>query len=65
MCCAQETRWKGGSNRMVKGKCGVYKFLWQGCPAATYGVGVMVSERFLDKIVEVKRMTERLVVEIV
>ena len=62
VCCAQETRWKGGSNRIVKGKSGVYKFLWHGCPAGIYGVGVMVSEKFVGKIAEVKRMSGRLMV---
>mgnify|MGYP007071599789 CR=1 FL=1 len=60
VCCVQETRWKGGSTRMVSGKSGRYKFLWQGCPEGIHGVGVLVSEEFVDKIVEVKRMSERL-----
>ena len=29
ICCVQETRWKGGSARMVTGKSCKYKILWQ------------------------------------
>ena len=60
MCCVQKTRWKGGSTRIVRGKTAGYKFLWQGCPEGIHGVGVLVSEEFVDKVVEVKRMSERL-----
>ena len=60
VCCVQETRWKGGKAKMVRGKSGQYKFLWQGCPEGIHGVGLLVSEKFVDKIVEVTRVNERL-----
>ena len=45
---------------MVRGMSRMYTFLWQGCPKRIYRVGVIVLEKFVDKIVEVKRMSERL-----
>ena len=45
---------------MVRGKSAWYKFLWQGCPEGIHGVGVLVSEEFVDKVVEVKHMSEHL-----
>ena len=61
VCSVQETQWKGGSTKMVRGKSARYKFLWQGCPKGIHGVGVLVSEEFVDKVVEVKRMSEHLI----
>ena len=44
-CCAQETRWKGGSARMLGANGRSYKFFWQGCNKGTAGVGVFMVER--------------------
>jgi exonuclease III len=59
-CCLQETRWKGGSARIIGGEEARYKFFWMGCEAGMSGVGVMVAERWLDNVIEVKRVNERL-----
>ena len=42
--CAQETRWKGRSSRMLGAICRGYKFFWQGCNRRTAGVGVFIAE---------------------
>uniref|UniRef100_A0A8C4QPJ3 PX domain-containing protein n=1 Tax=Eptatretus burgeri TaxID=7764 RepID=A0A8C4QPJ3_EPTBU len=61
ICCVQETRWKGSGVRMVKGRQGQkYKFMWQGCPEGEHGVDVMFSEEFVDSVVSVIRVSERL-----
>uniref|UniRef100_UPI00358E89BF craniofacial development protein 2-like n=1 Tax=Myxine glutinosa TaxID=7769 RepID=UPI00358E89BF len=61
ICCVQETRWKGSGVRMVKGRQGQkYKFVWQGCPEGVNGVGVLFSEEFVDSVVSVTRVSERL-----
>ena len=37
-CCAQETRWKGGSVKIIGAIGRRYKFFWQGCNKVTVGV---------------------------
>jgi exonuclease III len=56
-CCLQETRWKGGSTR----KLGNYKFFWVGCEEGTAGVGILVEQRWTEKVLEVKRISERII----
>ena len=63
VCCVQETRWKGEGTRMLRTKTGgkyMYKLFWKGCSEEVSGVGVIVSEEFIDKIIEVTRVNERL-----
>jgi hypothetical protein len=55
-CCLQETRWKGGSAKTM----GKFRFLWTGCEEGTAGVGFMVAERWVEKVIEVKRVSARL-----
>ena len=57
-CCLQETRWKGGSARTL----GNYKFLWCGCEEGVAGVGFLVANRWVDKVIEVNRVSERIMV---
>lgn len=61
-CCVQETRWKGGSARTMGVDGGRYKFFWVGCEEGVSGVGVLVSEKWIDKVIEVKRVSERMMV---
>ena len=63
VCCVQETRWKGEGTRMLRNKTErKYKLFWKGCSEGVSGVGVIVSEEFIDKVVEVTRVNERLIV---
>ena len=55
-CCLQETRWKGGNARML----GDYKFFWKGCKEGLAGVGMLVEKRWVDNVMEVKRVSERI-----
>ena len=57
-CCLQETRWKGGSARTFGG-C---KLFWIGCEEGNAGVGVLVAEQWIEKVIDVKRISERLLV---
>ena len=59
-CCAQETRWKGESARMFGANGRRYKFFWQGCNKGTAGVGVFIAERWIDSVVNVVRVNERI-----
>ena len=59
-CCAQETRWKGESARILGANGRRYKFFWQGCNKGTPGVGVFIAERWIDSVVNVVRVNERI-----
>ena len=58
----QETRWKGGSARSLGKEGAVYKFLWAGCEEGLAGVGILVAEKWIEKVIEVKRISERIMV---
>ena len=49
ICCLQETRWKGSKAKVM----GDYKFYWIGCKEGLAGVGVMVAERWVNKVKDV------------
>ena len=44
ICCLQETRWRGGSARLLQGKEAKYKFHWSGNDKGLGGVGILTSE---------------------
>ena len=37
-----------------------YKFFWQGCNKGTAGVGVFITERWIDSVVDVVRVNKRI-----
>ena len=37
-----------------------YKFFWQGGKNGNAGVGLLISDRWIDRIIEVKRVNERI-----
>ena len=57
-CCLQETGWKGEGTR----KLGGYKFFWMGREEGYHGVGVLVAEEWIEKVLDVKRWSERIMV---
>ena len=60
VCCAQETRWRGGSARMITGKNSRYKLFWSGDSSGYGGVGVLIAEKWVDKVLSVTRCDSRL-----
>ena len=64
VCCLQETRWKGGSARTMGAEGARYKLFWcgsdSGLEPGSAGVGVMVAEKWIEHVIEVKRVSERL-----
>ena len=48
--CLQETGWKGEGAR----KLGEYKFFWMGSSRGIHGVGLLVAERWIEKVLEVR-----------
>ena len=55
ICAVQETRWKGCSTRMITGKHCRYKFLWSVDKSGFGGVGFLVAEKWVEKIISVDR----------
>jgi hypothetical protein len=62
ICCLQETRWKGGSARLLNGSGVSYKLFWVGSKEAIGGVGIVVAERWVEKAMKVDRINDRLLV---
>ena len=54
-CCLKETRWRGEGARML----GPYKLFRMGCDKGIHGVGMLVPDRWIEKVLDVKRVSER------
>ena len=61
VCCIQETRYRGGSCRIIKGKDTRYKLYWSGNDKGTAGVGMFVAEEWIEKVFEVQRVSDRII----
>ena len=60
VCCIQETRYRGGNCRIIKGKDNRYKLYWSGNDKGTAGVGLFVAEEWIEKVFEVQRVSDRI-----
>ena len=60
VCCVQETRYRVGNCRTIKGKDTWYKFYWSGNNKGTAGVGVFVAEKWIEKFLRC-RVTDRII----
>ena len=58
VCCLQEVRWGGHSTRMLGIKGMRYMLLCRKGDGVG-GVGVMVKEELCEKVVEVRRVSDR------
>ena len=61
VCALQETRWKGEAAKYVGAKGRRYKLWWKGNDG-TGGVGVMVKEELVEKVLEVRRKSASVIV---
>ena len=61
LCCVQETRYRGGHCRIITGKDSRYKLFWSGNNKGTAGVGVFVAEKWIEKVFEVKRVSDQII----
>ena len=61
LCCVQETRYRGGHCRIIKCKDSRYKLFWSRNSKGTAGVGVFVAEKWIEKVFEVKRVSDRII----
>ena len=48
LCCLQETRWRGGSSRQIKGKDSIYKLFWCGDQSGFGGIGIMLAQKWVN-----------------
>ena len=60
LCCMQEVRWRGASARHITGKNSRYKVFWVGNNQGTSGVGVLLAEKWVDKVYDIKRVSDRI-----
>ncbi|KAK3532452.1 hypothetical protein QTP86_018458 [Hemibagrus guttatus] len=55
--CVQETRWKGSKARSIG--AGFFKLFYYGVDSKRNGVGVVLKEEFVRNVLEVKRVSDR------
>ena len=55
--CVQETRWKGSKTRNIGGGC---KIFYHGEDGRRNGVGVILKEDYIGRVLEVKRVSDRM-----
>ncbi|MCU7898061.1 MAG: hypothetical protein KZQ61_05230, partial [Candidatus Thiodiazotropha sp. (ex Lucinoma aequizonata)] len=60
LCCLQETRWKMGGVKKIDGKDSRYKIFWSGNDKGTGGVGVLLAEEWWERVFEVFRVSDRI-----
>ena len=64
VCCLQKVRWRGQGARML-GMKRIYKLCWSGKGDGVGSVGVMVKEEMCEKVVEVRRVSDRVITLVV
>ena len=61
LCCVQETRYRGGHCCIIKSKDSRCKLFWSGNSKATARVGVFVAKKWIEKLFEGKRVSDRII----
>ena len=60
ICCLQEVRWRGAGTRMITGKDSQYKLFLVGNKDGSSGVSILIAEKWVDKVICVNRVNDRL-----
>ena len=55
--CLQETKWKGSKARNIGGGC---KIFYYGADGRKNGIGIVLREKLVESVLEVKRVSDRL-----
>ena len=55
--CQQETKWKGSKARNIEGGC---KLFYNGADGRRNGIRIVVREKLVEIVLEVKRVSDRL-----
>ena len=56
----QEVRWRGAGTRMITGKDSQYKLFLVGNKDGSSGVSILIAEKWVDKVICVNRVNDRL-----
>ena len=65
VCCLQDVRWRGQGARMLGMKGRRYRLWWSGKGDRIGGVGFMLMKELCEKVVEVRRVSDRLMTVVV
>ena len=65
VCCLQEVRWRGQGARMLGMKGRRYRLWWSGKGDGVGDVGVMVNEELCENVVDVRRVSDRVMTVVV
>ena len=60
VCCVQEVGWRGEGARHIDGRSKQFKLFWTGNSSGHGEVGVMVADKWIDKVIAVNRVNDRL-----
>ena len=60
ICCLLETTLRGESMRIISEKAAQYKLLWIG--NGKYSVGIFLAKKFVDKVINISRVSDRMIV---
>ena len=60
LCCLQETRWKTNL-KLIAGRDSRYKYFSCGNDKSTCGVGILLAEKWWEKVFEVIRVSDRII----
>ena len=58
-CCVQEHRRDGKFNEHIQGRREEYKFFWSGGSGRQGGVGVLLAEQWIDRVLDVRKPSDR------
>ena len=62
ICCLQEVRWRCTGTRLVTGKVTQYKLFWVGNKEGISGMGALIAEKWIDKVIYINLVNERLLI---
>ena len=60
--CIQETGFRGKSVRLISRNASEYKLFWIGNAKSSGGVGIFLAKKGLDKVIDISRVCDRMVV---
>ena len=59
LCSFHEIRWCGASAHRIEGKDSRYKIFWVGNEKGTCGLGILLSEEWIEKVCDFNRVSDR------
>ena len=62
ICCLQETNLAESGARIITGKDSEYKLFWAGNKDGIKGVGILIAEKWINKVIQVIRPSDRLLI---